>query len=94
MATCCQLSDYGYTQTEVVADLRTVSFAEAFSLYRSRLERLRAASAPRGGAGLDPFPCMRCVRASGKLEWLGRFPQSSWARLASSGARPLLPVLR
>src|SRR5690606_2115729 len=45
LATCCQLSDYGYTTSEVVADLSRVPFAAAFAQYRSRLEALRCASA-------------------------------------------------
>ena len=93
LSTCCQLSDYGYNQAEVVADLHTVPFGEAYAMYRSRLDLLREASAPRGEEGIDPFPCMRCARASGKLDWLGRFPESAWARRAAGGRGRMLPVL-
>lgn len=93
MATCCQLSDYGFNTTEVVADLRVTPFGEAWQAYQARLERLRCDSAPRGGDdGIDPYPCMRCARASGKLEWLRRYPGSPWAR-RMGGRAAFLPIL-
>lgn len=98
LATCCQLSDYGYNQEEVVADLQRVPFAEAYEMYRRRLEELSAASAPpadRPATGIDAYPCMRCARASGKLDWLGRYPDAEWTKLSrKSGMRLALPVLR
>jgi MoaA/NifB/PqqE/SkfB family radical SAM enzyme len=95
LATCCQLSDYGFNQTEVVADLNAVPFAEAYETYRLRLARLQEESRPQGVDGIDPFPCMRCVKASGKLEWMKAYPNSGWGRLLLGEARQrMLPVLR
>jgi MoaA/NifB/PqqE/SkfB family radical SAM enzyme len=80
VCTCCQLSNYGFTETETVADLHTTSLAEAHDLYVTRLEALRQAQQPDSAAPhlSDPFPCIRCARASGKLGWLADFPQSAW----------------
>ena len=95
MATCCQLSDYGFNETEVVADLNVTPFAEAYELYLERLEGLRQASRPTGDDPLDPYPCMRCVKASGKLDWLQGYAGSGWGRLLAAGPRGrVLPVLR
>lgn len=96
LATCCQLSDYGYNQTEVVADLNLVPFADAYRSYRERLEALAESARPDfERSPLDRFPCMRCARASGKLDWLGKFPEADWTKLSrQSGVRMALPVLR
>lgn len=95
VATCCQLSDYGFNETEVVADLNVTPFTEAWALYRGRLAELREASRPRGADGLDAFPCMRCARASGKLEWLRAYAGTGWGRLMEGEPRGrVLPVLR
>ena len=95
MATCCQLSDYGFNETEVVADLNLTSFADAFALYERRLKALRRASRPVGGDPLDPYPCMRCAKASGKLDWLRGYGATDWGRMVASQPRGrVLPVLR
>ena len=95
MATCCQLSDYGFNETEVVADLNVTSFADAFALYERRLQALRRASRPVGGDPLDPYPCMRCAKASGKLDWLRGYGATDWGRMVASQPRGrVLPVLR
>ena len=95
MATCCQLSDYGFNETEVVADLNVTPFAEAYELYLERLEDLRQASRPTGDDPLDPYPCMRCVKASGKLDWLQGYAGTGWGRLLAAAPRGrVLPVLR
>ena len=77
---CCQLSDYGFNEVEVVADLHVVSLAEAHHRYVTRLAQLRHAQQPDPDTPqlTDPFPCLRCARASQKLHWLKDFPQSSW----------------
>jgi MoaA/NifB/PqqE/SkfB family radical SAM enzyme len=82
LVTCCQLSDYGYNSEEVVADLNRVPLAQALVTYRERMERLRVATRPSGDPldELDRFPCMRCARECGKLEWLRRYPASPWTR--------------
>lgn len=93
LVTCCQLSDYGRNETEVVADLHRVPFAAAVARQREVIDRLRAVTRRRDAAldPLDPFPCMRCARACGKLEWLRAFPDSVWGRafaLADRSTRP------
>src|SRR6059058_5826439 len=84
VCTCCQLSQYGANETEVVADLHHESLASAHCKYVARLRELRAAQAPRsdGGDVFDTLPCIRCARASGKLEWLAAHPSSAWSAAA------------
>ncbi len=85
VCTCCQLSQYGATETEVVADLNRESLADAHRKYVARLAELRAAQLPRPGSTdvFDRLPCIRCARASGKLEWLKAHPSSVWAGAAA-----------
>lgn len=80
VCTCCQLSQYGFNDAEVVADLNQETLAQGYQKYSTRLAALRRASrpAPRGSDLITPFPCLRCARASGKLSWLKAFPQSAW----------------
>lgn len=80
LCTCCQLSNYGFNETEIVADLRTTRLADAYPRYRARLEALRRAQRPSSDAprGTDPFPCLRCCFASDKLQWLDAYPDSEW----------------
>ncbi|MFI5236055.1 MAG: hypothetical protein ACHQXA_10110, partial [Gemmatimonadales bacterium] len=77
---CCQLSNHGFNEAEVVADLHQMSFTEAWPLYREQLAALRAAQAPDPNAPhpTDPFPCLRCVKAQKKDNWAVQFPGSSW----------------
>jgi len=72
LCTCCQLSDYGFNETEVVADLHLVTLAEAHDRYVARLAELRRTQQPEHDKPrlTDPFPCLRCARASHKLDWL------------------------
>lgn len=95
LATCCQLSDYGYNQAEVVADLNRVPFAQAWDSYRERMEELAVLTRPDPNGGpLERYPCMRCARACGKLEWLGKYPNAEWTKMSRrSGVRVVLPVL-
>lgn len=90
---CCQLSDYGENESEVVADLNETSLAEAWKVYRARMEELERISAPRDGEFLDRFPCMRCARVSGKLDWLRRYPSSPWRRMVGEPGGRSLPVV-
>jgi len=85
VCTCCQLSQYGANETEVVADLHQESLASAHQKYVARLRELRAAQAPRmvGADIFDTLPCIRCARASGKLEWLTNYPSSAWSGAAA-----------
>jgi len=82
---------YGANEVEVVADLHHEPLATAHRKYVARLRELRAAQAPRTGATdmFDSLPCIRCARASGKLEWLTAHPSSAW----SGAAAPPAPEL-
>ena len=95
LSLCCQLSDYGSNEADVVADLRTTPLREAWPMYLERLAALRT-DADRvkhdANDSVAAFPCLRCARACGKLDWLKRFPQSEWGRLEQGRARAL-PVL-
>ena len=94
VCTCCQLSQYGANETEVVADLHQESLASAHRKYVARLRELRAAQAPRTGAAdvFDTLPCIRCARATGKLEWLTNYPSSAWSGAAVPPARELAVI--
>jgi len=89
VCTCCQLSQYGGNEAEVVADLHHESLADAHRKYVERLRELRAAQAPRRDSGdvFDTLPCIRCARASGKLDWLTAHPASPWSQLTIRGGR-------
>jgi len=78
------LSQYGANETEVVADLHRESLESAHRKYVARLRELRAAQAPAPGVRdvFDTLPCIRCARASGKLEWLAAYPSSAWSAAA------------
>ena len=80
LSTCCQLSEYGEVETDVIADLSREPLAQALPTMAARHRELTVLQAKRGNAtdGLDPFPCMRCARATGKLEWLRAFPGTPW----------------
>jgi MoaA/NifB/PqqE/SkfB family radical SAM enzyme len=79
LSLCCQLSEYGNNELDVVADLAQVPFAEAWPRYTARLRALQEAAAPAGDGGeLDAFPCIRCARSLGKTTWLRDFPRSPW----------------
>jgi MoaA/NifB/PqqE/SkfB family radical SAM enzyme len=73
VCTCCQLSQYGANDSEVVADLNMVSLATAHEQYVGRLRELRAAQRPPVSGERDVFdtlPCIRCARASGSSRGL------------------------
>ncbi len=88
LCTCCQLSYYGFNEAEAVADLRTTRLAEAHAMYIERLAELQAAQSPdpHDSKLTDPFPCLRCAEACGKLRWLESYPQSAWHLAAGVGA--------
>ena len=83
LTTCCQLSDYGFNDAEVVADLTVTPLAEAIGRFHGRVDDLVRATAPRSDALDERFPCLRCARASGKLEWLRDHQRSPWASMAA-----------
>jgi len=80
LSTCCQLSEYGFNEADVVADLHSESLQEVWPRYVARLRAQEEASKPAGGDSLDPFPCLRCAKACGKLDWLRAYPENSWAQ--------------
>lgn len=79
---CCQLSDYGFNTQDITGDLNNSSLADVYSSYLEAMDRLKVASAP-GACGprttIDSFPCLRCARSLGKLNWLDQFPDSPWS---------------
>lgn len=88
LSLCCQLSEYGENEADVVADLGRTGLLEAWPRYAARLEELRDASralAARGGEH-DRFPCIRCARALGKMEWVRQYPGSPWHAAAGPPA--------
>jgi sulfatase maturation enzyme AslB (radical SAM superfamily) len=95
LSTCCQMSDYGGNDADVVADLNTTSLTDALAPYMRRMEQQIAATRVHSTAptapGLAPFPCMRCAQATGKLAWLANYPDSDWFGLARSGL--LTPIV-
>jgi MoaA/NifB/PqqE/SkfB family radical SAM enzyme len=88
LSLCCQLSEYGDNEADVVADLARTGLREAWARYAARLQGLRDASlalAARGGEH-DRFPCIRCARALGKMEWIRQYPGSPWHAAAGPQA--------
>lgn len=84
VASCCQLSEYGRNEAEVVADLNRVSLAVAYQRYADRLREQWMATRPPAESDdlFTQFPCLRCARANGKLTWLKEFPRSPWSGAA------------
>lgn len=80
LSTCCQLSEYGFNEADVVADLNSESLRDVWPRYVARLGAQEQASRPIGDDALDPFPCLRCAKACGKLGWLRAYPENSWAQ--------------
>ena len=79
LSTCCQLSEYGFNEADVVADLHVESLPDVWPRYVARLRAQEEDSRPAGDP-LDPFPCLRCAKACGKLGWLRAYPENSWAQ--------------
>jgi len=97
LSMCCQLSEYGDNEADVVADLRKESLTAVWSRYTERMAELERASAEirDGGGEYDPFPCIRCARALGKMDWIRQYPDSPWAGAAEGGVRlaPARPLV-
>lgn len=87
VCSCCQLSQYGENDAEVVADLEEVSLAAAYDRYVERLQEQWTATrpAPDSDGSLSRFPCLRCAGAYGMLDWLRRYPESPWSGAAELG---------
>jgi len=95
LSTCCQLSEYGFNENDVVADLTRESLREAWPRYLERLGAQREASAPRAEDGdeFDAFPCIRCARVTGKMTWARAYPHSTWSGAAFGGAPELVRLV-
>jgi MoaA/NifB/PqqE/SkfB family radical SAM enzyme len=93
LCTCCQLSDYGDNETEVVADLNHVPLAAAWASYRESMQAQLDATRPSPDDPLERFPCLRCARAGGKLAWLRQYPQSVWHDAVGAGGSLPMPRL-
>jgi len=92
LSVCCQLSEYGFTSTDVVADLKEETLDSAWVKCQARLATLREATwGVEPADEFDRLPCIRCARVSHKLHWLDAFPGSAWnsaARHSSLVAGP------
>lgn len=84
LSLCCQLSEYGFSESDVVADLHDVPLEEAWPLYVARMgaQQERARRPQDGGDAFDALPCIRCARSCGKMQWIRQFSQSPWAAAA------------
>jgi MoaA/NifB/PqqE/SkfB family radical SAM enzyme len=84
LSLCCQLSEYGGGAGDVVADLRDESLVDAWPRYLEMLEAQHARSRPAAAGGdlFDAFPCIRCARSMGKMEWIRAYPDSPWSGAA------------
>lgn len=93
LSTCCQLSEYGFNEMDVVADLHDVRLTEVWARYVARMDaqRLAAARPADGGDEFDALPCIRCARSMGKMEWITQFPNSPW--VGSARAHAAVPKL-
>lgn len=90
LSLCCQLSDYGFNTHDLVADLHTTTFREAYSQYLAAMTdlRVKAAMPPEGErTTIDAFPCLRCAKSLGKLDWLSQFPGDPWTVAMQSPER-------
>jgi MoaA/NifB/PqqE/SkfB family radical SAM enzyme len=92
LATCCQLSDYGFNAAEVVADLHEVPLADAVARFEQRIGALARESAPHSDSLIERFPCLRCARSTGKLDWLRDHARSPWAPMLAADRRVSAPV--
>lgn len=94
LSLCCQLSEYGDNEADVVADLNHASLLEVWERYTERLRALEEASAAlrEQNGEHDRFPCLRCARVLGKMEWVREYPDSPW--YGAAGPRKPAPPRR
>lgn len=85
LTTCCSLSGHGagLGEGDVIANLREVSFAEAFEKLKAENARFRAAKLAHLDSGHfadnDYFHCWYCTNHYRKLDWLKKHPGHPWA---------------
>jgi MoaA/NifB/PqqE/SkfB family radical SAM enzyme len=90
LSLCCQLSEYGENDRDVVADLNEVRFADVWPRYQQGLRALARQSAPRDPSDpFDAFPCMRCARSLDKTGWLRDYPGTPWHGIADGQPAPV-----
>ena len=85
LSTCCQLSEYGFNERDVVADLSVIRLRDAWPRYVKQLQAQEAASRRSRWDVLGAFPCLRCARSLGKLAWIASYPESPWAEATQAG---------
>lgn len=87
MSTCCHLSGHGNdaAAADVIGNLQTMSFTDAYHRLLAENERFRRAKRTRlaGGAWQDTdfFTCWYCFNEYKKVKWLQKQPTHSWAPL-------------
>lgn len=85
LTTCCSLSGHGdgMGQNDVIANLREMSFADAFEKLKGENERFRTAKLSHLDSGqfadTDYFHCWYCTNHYRKLDWLKKMPTHPWA---------------
>jgi len=99
LSLCCQLSEYGGGHADVVADLNRESLLDVWPRYLDALELQHARSRPTSSRAdaFDAFPCIRCARSMGKMEWIRATPESAWSGAAGPArdrAAPLVALRR
>ena len=95
LSICCQLSEYGFNETDVVADLTDERLSDVWPRFTAAMAQLQHDSRPGAFGADDPydaFPCMRCARARGKTAWLSDYPDSAWHGMAAAPAPPLVTL--
>jgi len=84
LSLCCQLSEYGFNEDDVVADLTHTSLADAWRTYQAGMVQLRRRTERRPSDGmLAALPCMRCAHRLGKLDWLAQASPGAWQAVAA-----------
>ena len=89
LSLCCQLSEYGFNEADVVADLNHEPFTLVWGRYQDALKAQEERSRPQGPEDpIGEFPCIRCARALGKMDWIRSYPSSPWHTAAGSAVAP------
>jgi MoaA/NifB/PqqE/SkfB family radical SAM enzyme len=96
LSLCCQLSEYGGGTRDVVADLNRQSVIDAWPAYLRALDAQHARSRPAVNSDdqFNAFPCIRCARSMGKMEWIRAYPDSPWSGAAGAESPQLLTLAR
>ena len=73
--------------------------AHLYGEYRTAMDAAAGSLASRCRRGadrtvMDAFPCIRCAKAQGKLEWLDQFPDNPWTRAMQTPRSPRASLTR